>query len=111
MNNKKTNKKITIEEFKMWLEGLETFQPTNWAPNVEQWKLIKNKIFSLSNSEKTVEKTANKNNEKIQTVPVAGSPQQFVGLPRFQSPSLIPVDEDIGDRELIRMPPPKIPIK
>lgn len=44
---KKRNKKITLNEFKAWLEGVEELQPEDWSPNAEQWKLIRDKINSI----------------------------------------------------------------
>lgn len=41
---KKPQKDITLAEFKAWLEGVEELQPASWAPDKEQWKLIRNKI-------------------------------------------------------------------
>jgi hypothetical protein len=117
VNIKKTNKKITIEEFKMWLEGLEAFQSQNWAPNLEQWKMIKSKIFSLSGSKTLAAQ------EQRPVVAINGprftqqpSPQQQTQrlhpqpkTPVQNNPALIPIDEDIGDSDLIKLPPPRIP--
>ena len=44
MPAKKKKKDITLDEFKAWLEGVEELQPTGWAPDANQWKLIRNKI-------------------------------------------------------------------
>lgn len=41
--NRKT-KKITLAEFRAWLEGVEELQPKSWVPDAAQWKLIRNKI-------------------------------------------------------------------
>lgn len=49
----KTNKSMTITEFKFWLKGLVEFQPDSWAPSKEQWKTIEEKIFNLKNDEET----------------------------------------------------------
>lgn len=40
-------KKITLKEFKAWLEGVEELQPKDWSPNVDQWKLIRDKIVQI----------------------------------------------------------------
>jgi predicted transcriptional regulator len=37
-------KKVTLNEFKAWLEGVEELQPKNWSPSSEQWKLIRTKM-------------------------------------------------------------------
>ena len=37
-------KKISLTEFKAWLEGVEELHPADWSPTPEQWKLIRDKI-------------------------------------------------------------------
>lgn len=46
MGKKKTanKKKITVQEFKAWLEGVEEMQPEGWHPTKEQWEIIREKI-------------------------------------------------------------------
>lgn len=44
-------KKITLSEFKAWLEGIEELQPDDWSPTQEQWKKIRNKIDCIVESE------------------------------------------------------------
>lgn len=39
--------KITIAEFKAWLEGITDLQGEDWTPNQDQWRKIKTKLFSL----------------------------------------------------------------
>lgn len=41
---KKKTKKISLIEFKAWLDGIEEMQPEGWSPNAEQWKTIRNKF-------------------------------------------------------------------
>lgn len=55
----KKSKKITLGEFKAWLEGIEDLQPDDWCPDLSQWKLIKEKIKSIDHVEyvDTVENT------------------------------------------------------
>jgi hypothetical protein len=38
------NKKVTLNEFKAWLEGVEELQPDDWSPSYDQWELIRKKI-------------------------------------------------------------------
>ncbi len=40
-------KKLTVKEFKMWLEGVEEMQDADWCPNEVQWKRIREKIRML----------------------------------------------------------------
>jgi len=51
MTYKAKTKRITLVEFRAWLEGVEELQPDNWAPNAEQWKLIRAKIDSIGAKE------------------------------------------------------------
>lgn len=51
-NTKKSTKKITMAEFKAWLEGVEELQPEGWFPNAEQWKRIREKISTVAVTER-----------------------------------------------------------
>jgi hypothetical protein len=42
------SKKITVSEFKMWLDGFLAFQGDEWVPTKEQWDVIVEKINNLS---------------------------------------------------------------
>lgn len=52
----KRKKKQTLKEFKAWLQGVEELQPASWSPNKEQWELIRDKINSIAEEKKIVEK-------------------------------------------------------
>jgi hypothetical protein len=41
------DKKITVKEFKMWLQGVEEMQEEGWTPSPTQWKRIRDKIECL----------------------------------------------------------------
>lgn len=41
-NNKKT--RISLKEFRAWLDGVEDLQPEEWAPTKDQWEKIRQKI-------------------------------------------------------------------
>lgn len=43
----KKKAKQTLSEFKAWLEGVEELQPDNWAPNHDQWQLIRGRINGI----------------------------------------------------------------
>lgn len=47
--NKKTAiaNKMTVRELKTWLDGYCSAHTEDWTPSQEQWKIIKNKIFEL----------------------------------------------------------------
>lgn len=40
----KKKKKISLLEFKAWLEGVEEMQGNDWIPDTSQWKKIREKI-------------------------------------------------------------------
>lgn len=44
MSKKET---ITVEMFKMWIEGIEEMQEDDWTPSPTQWKRIRQKIDML----------------------------------------------------------------
>lgn len=50
----KKNKPVTLAEFKAWLEGVEELQPADWSPDSNQWELIRNKMFSIVESDSDV---------------------------------------------------------
>lgn len=35
---------ITLDQFRSWLQGVEDMQTEDWAPNADQWKVIREKI-------------------------------------------------------------------
>jgi len=43
----KRRTKQTLAEFKAWLEGVEELQAENWAPNHDQWQLIRSRINGI----------------------------------------------------------------
>ncbi len=47
MARKKAVKKYTLAEFKAWLEGIEEIQAADWHPNLDQWKMIREKIGAI----------------------------------------------------------------
>lgn len=45
---KKTERKITLKEFRSWLEGVEAVMTQKaWSPDAAQWKAIRNKIDQI----------------------------------------------------------------
>lgn len=40
-------KRVTLNEFKAWLDGVEELQPDDWTPTADQWKLIRTKIGNI----------------------------------------------------------------
>lgn len=45
-----SEKKVSVNEFKNWLDGVLDFQPDDWVPNAEQWKKIRDKIDQLEDA-------------------------------------------------------------
>lgn len=41
------SKKLTVNDFKMWLGGVEEMQTEDWIPDARQWKRIREKIDQL----------------------------------------------------------------
>jgi hypothetical protein len=41
------DKKVSVSEFKNWLDGVLDFQPEDWVPDRGQWEKILNKIKQL----------------------------------------------------------------
>lgn len=44
----KQTEHITINEFKMWLMGVEEMQDDGWCPTPQQWAKIRNRIDMLA---------------------------------------------------------------
>lgn len=44
------NKKITLEQFRAWLEGVEEMQEEGWAPDVRQWTKIRSRIDNIEST-------------------------------------------------------------
>jgi hypothetical protein len=40
-------RQITINEFRMWLEGVEEMQAVGWVPDERQWRRIREKINEI----------------------------------------------------------------
>ena len=45
--------KITVKEFRMWLQGVEEMQDSAWVPNPTQWARIREKINTIEETEPT----------------------------------------------------------
>jgi hypothetical protein len=44
------NKKISVREFRMWLQGVEEMQEDGWTPSTQQWSRIREKIDLIEDS-------------------------------------------------------------
>lgn len=45
-----SDKKITIAEFRCWLEGVEEMQDEAWVPSPTQWKRIRDKLNTIDDT-------------------------------------------------------------
>jgi len=46
-------KRVTLNEFKAWLDGVEELQPDDWTPTAQQWVLIRAKIDNIVEQKST----------------------------------------------------------
>lgn len=58
---KMSRKKVTLNEFRAWLEGVEELQDDSWSPSKDQWTTIRQKIDSIIIEERIVEKIVERN--------------------------------------------------
>lgn len=98
MTKRKTsrNKKITLEQFRSWLAGVESMQPDDWTPSLEQWKKIREQISSIKEAEipKSVVPQAsvvhNQTNSSSPSTLIAGDvglpPPAILGSQRLEPP-------------------------
>ena len=56
-NTRKRKQKLTLSEFRAWLQGVEELQSDEWCPNLEQWRLIRDKINGIVTEKVVVETT------------------------------------------------------
>lgn len=54
-----TNKKLTLNEFRAWLSGVEEMQPDDWSPDRTQWRRIRAKIEEIVDNAHGSVRTAN----------------------------------------------------
>lgn len=85
-----TGKKITVSEFRFWLQGVEEMQDEGWTPNSQQWSKIREKIDQIVETE--------------QPAPAARPPLQYPQGARQPEnrPNATPAQNT--------MPPPSIPV-
>jgi hypothetical protein len=91
---KKTKKKITLSEFKAWLEGADDFHGKDWAPTKEQWKMIRERIDSIVEPEPEIR-------EVVKEVP-SQQPQQA-------RPPMPPPPKEVPELPPNIPPPPPVP--
>jgi len=91
---RKRKQKQTLREFRAWLQGVEELQAENWAPNRDQWKLIRDKIDGITVEERVIEKVVN-NTVQGQNIPQAAPRPVPTTLPFIPPPPTggIPLSE------------------
>ena len=65
-------KKITVNDFKMWLSGVEEMQDETWTPNQTQWKRIRQKIDDIDDT--PISAPVVNNNVTYATEPASAAP-------------------------------------
>lgn len=86
---RKRKQKQSLKEFKAWLQGVEELQPDGWAPNAEQWKLIRNKIDGI-----------------VEEKPAAPQPQRSLTQPTQPMPSHNQAQANPVVQTALPQPPP-----
>lgn len=86
---------ITINEFKMWLQGVEEMQDDNWTPDSKQWARIREKIRAITESTSDTHLTTQYTRpqyaaQSSYTAPIIGDNQPVVPAPTFDIPQNIP---------------------
>lgn len=92
---KKTKKKsvnnkqlLTVRELKTWLDGYCSAHDNTWSPSLEQWELIRDKIFSLQENRHTeVNNYPAINPSAIKQPPI----QTFRGAEEYTTTRTLPV--------------------
>ena len=51
------SKPLSPKELKSWLRGIQEFQPSDWTPTKDQWKLICERIYELNEAEAETQTT------------------------------------------------------
>jgi hypothetical protein len=97
---RKGAKERTLDEFKNWLEGLCEFQPNDWSPNNEQWNMIVDAIYMITEpeyeeyEEETIQYSPNPVVNTAPNVPKPQMPRQMTNqvpsqMPRMNRPVAI----------------------
>ena len=101
MAAKRKNKKVSLKEFKAWLEGVEEMQPEDWHPTPEQWRVIREKINTIveTPTQRKASKSNNEQEEQQTNLPPIpplppGPPTTLAPIPQ-STPVPPPVDPQI----------------
>lgn len=102
---KKIKKSQTLAEFKAWLQGITEIQPTNWAPDAAQWRMIKDRIDNIAEQEGMISPPA----QSIPSGPIYRNPGVVSGPPipsSLGSPDFVAEEQAPRKR---RQAPPVVP--
>lgn len=78
-------KRVTLNEFQAWLDGVEELQPDGWTPSAAQWKLIRDKISNIKEAPVVAQ----------QPVINTPAPHMQQGIPQAPAPGYVPAP-DVG---------------
>jgi len=91
---RKTKKKITLSEFKLWLTGVQSMQKEDWHPNKEQWTMILDQIEMIKEAPPPIQQTTPEPSPPPQPAPLVPRrdlpPIQRSPSGELMPPSLIP---------------------
>lgn len=73
-----TDKKISFQEFKAWLQGVEEMQDEGWTPTGVQWQKIKEKLNQIDFHQPTLVYPPNVRTHQPQNIQVHNPADNFV---------------------------------
>lgn len=96
--NRKT--KISLKEFRAWLDGVEDLQPDDWAPTKDQWAKIRQQIDRVDDKMDI---------ENPEAVPNRNVPVPSIVPPHQQFPSAFTIPHPMDNAVIIDNPNLRIP--
>lgn len=89
------DKEITVNDFRMWLEGVEEMQDANWVPDERQWRRIREKINEIT--------------EKTPVLHTPGLVGGTVPIPRGELPPVQPAGPSMMPNPAFSQGAPRLP--
>lgn len=108
MARKKKVTKISLKEFKAWLQGADDFHGKDWVPTPEQWKMIREKIDSIDEVASPQAVSDHVTAQRPPAPQAAPQPPVQQGLPPGIPPPP-PVSGGVPDGAVVGGPPPGAP--
>ena len=103
---KPIERSLTINDFKMWISGIEEMQEDSWSPSPSQWRRIREKIDLIIVEVKHVESQPQSSNpyERAYVAPISTPASAFERAPVLSVgvPSGVPMAT--GDGQTIKTP-------